>query len=159
MAPRARRTPDHEGPPDWLPTQAVEDSIINSPYEVPTAYWNYRDGVPEKIPGRRPASYYYRTRKTKGLQQDLFAEEERDELPLVNRLRADVKRWRQSKYRGASAVTRDLFAHWTDPDRHPRLFFCQCEAVETFIYLMEIAIPGRLSATGFRNFEVDPGML
>src|SRR5208337_3321700 len=33
--------------------------------------------------------------------------------------------------------------------------FCQREAVETIIYLLEIGIPGRLAATGYRKFEVD----
>ena len=34
------------------------------------------------------------------------------------------------------------------------LFYCQREAAETVIYLLELALPGRLSATGFRTFQV-----
>ena len=159
MASRSRRPLAEEPPADWVPTQAVEDPVINKPYEEPTAHWVYRDGVPEKVPTRRPASYYYRTKKVGEQQADLFAEEERDELPLVNALRADVRRWREAGYRGASAVTKDLLAHWTAADRPRRLFFCQREAVETLIYLLDIAIPGRLASTGFRNFQVNVGIL
>ena len=85
---------------------------------------------------------------------ELYAEEERDDLPLVNRLRADVKRWRESGYRGASPVTKELLAWWARPDALRPLFYCQREAAETVIYLLELALPGRLLATGFRTFEV-----
>lgn len=142
-------------PPDWTPTQAVDDPIVNDPYSEPDKHWIYQGAVPFLEPTRRPASYWYRTRRTAELQQELFAEEERHVLPLVNRLREDVKRWRNASYRGASPVTRDLLAWWTRDDRARRLFFCQREAVETLIYLLELAIPGRLSRTGYRNFELD----
>ena len=42
------------------------------------------------MPGRRPAMYWYKSRRVAGGQADIFAEEERDELPLVNRLRVDL---------------------------------------------------------------------
>src|SRR5262249_61955093 len=89
------------------------------------------------------------------IQEKPLAEEERDELPLVNKLRADVSNWRRSNYRGASKVSQELFAYWFTQDRHRPLFFCQREAVETIVFLLEIAIPGRLAATGYRKFEVD----
>ena len=75
----------------------------------------------------------------------------------MNRLRADVKRWRESGYRGASTVTKDLFAHWRRSDIPLRLFFCQVEAAETLIYLLEMVLPGRVSSTGFRKFQVGQG--
>lgn len=153
---RSRRITQNEVPPDdWTPTQAVPDPIINSPYQEPSEYWSYQDGRPIKVPGRRPAMYWYKSKKLAGGQAEIFAEEERDELPLVNRLRTDVKRWRDSGYRGATGVTKDLLSHWRRRDAPRPLFFCQLEAVETIIYLLEIAIPGRLSNTRFRNFEVD----
>jgi type III restriction enzyme len=34
-----------------------------------------------------------------------FAEESREELPLVNALREDVRRWRTSKWEGATPIT------------------------------------------------------
>src|SRR5207249_4213309 len=99
-------------PPDQIPIQPVENPVICNPYEEPTAHFLYKNGTPSKISGRRPASYWYRSQKTGGAQQDLFAEEERDDLPLINLLRADVKRWRESGYRGATRVTSDLLNHW-----------------------------------------------
>lgn len=153
MSPR-RRSPSEMPQPDWMPTQAVDEPIINSPFDEPAHYWVYRGGVPFKTAGRRPGSYWFKSRRTGGAQQELLAEEESDDLPLVNRLRSDVKRWRDSGYRGASPITRELLGHWTQRDRPRPFFFCQREAVETIIYLLEIAFPGRLASTGFRNFEV-----
>jgi len=87
--------------------------------------------------------------------EELFAEEQSDNLPLVNALREDVRRWRASGYRGATPVTKNLLKHWLAPERSRRLFFCQQEAIETLIYLLELAIPGRLTASGYKNFSVD----
>ncbi len=160
MPPRRRPPPlrTEEPPTDWTPTQAVPDPVINKPYEEPRRHWHYsKYGVPSIVGERRRASYWYKTGRTGAAQQDLLAEEESDDLPLVNRLRDDVKRWRDSGYRGVSAVTRELFAHWRNPERAPgRLFFCQVEAAETIIYILEIAFPGRLGATGFKTFKVAP---
>jgi len=137
------------------PVQAVDDPVLSGPYEEPREHWVYTEGVPSKTPGRRPASYYYTVTPGKGTaQKDLFAEEQRVPLPLVNRLRLDVKRWREASYRGASPVTRDLLAHWRASDRFRRLFFCQLEAAETFIYLLELRLTGRTSRTGFQRFEL-----
>ena len=144
-----------EPPKGWRPTQAVDDPIINNAYEEPNAYWQYLDGVPERMEVRRPARYYFKSKRVGSAQQTLFQDEHEEDLPLVNALRADVKRWRESGYRGSTAVTRELLQHWTREDRPRRLFFCQREAVETVIYLLELAIPGRLSATRFSKFEVD----
>src|SRR5712692_4493533 len=128
-----------------LPIQHVNKPILCRPYEEPTAHWVYdtTTGAASQIPGRRPASYWYKTERTGSAQRDLFAEEERDDLPLVNALRDDVRRWRQAHYEGATPVTKHLLAYWTRNDRPRRLFFCQCEAVETIIYLTEILASGR----------------
>lgn len=155
----AKRPRAQETPADWRPTQAVPEPILNSPYSEPTRHWIYAGGVPEVAGGRRPASYWYTTKKVAAGQQDLLAEEQSDRLELVNRLREDVRRWRGSGYRGASAVTRELLAYWARDDRPHRLFFCQMEAAETLIYILEIAIPGRLGATGFKNFQVDVALV
>lgn len=156
MAERKKPPQDEVPPDDWVPTQAVPDPIINNPYREPRAYWKYSSaGEPQQIPGRRPAMYFYKSKKLAGGQTDAFAMEEQDELPLVNRLREDVKRWRESGYRGASQVTKELLRHWGRDDLPRPLFFCQREAAETVIYLLEIAIPGRLSSTQFKRFGVE----
>lgn len=142
-------------PKDWKPTQAVPDPIINNPYEEPKQHWLYRDGAPEQFGERRRAQYYFKEKRVGSAQQELFREENAEDLPLVNALRDDVRRWRGSGYRGASHITKELLQYWTREDRHRRLFFCQREAVETIIYLLELGIPGKLSKTKFQNFEVD----
>lgn len=128
-----------------VPVQPVEKPILCAPYQEPDQHWLYdtRTGIPSKIPGRRPASYWFKTERTGAAQRDLFAEEERDDLPLVNALREDVQRWRESGWENASETTKTLPRHWSREDRGRRLFFCQVEAVETIIYLREILAVGK----------------
>ena len=123
-----------------LPLQPVEEPIICSPYAEPDAHWLYdtRTGVPVKEPGRRDAGYWFKTERAGSVQRSLLTEEERDDLPLVNELRDDVRRWRKAGWPNVSQVTRRLLRHWWREDRSRRLFFCQLEAVETIIYLREL---------------------
>ena len=147
-------------PEEQIAVQPVEDPILCSPYEEPELHWLYdtRTGIPSKNPGRRPASYWYKSERTGSTQLSLLAEEERDDLPLVNALRADVKRWRESGWRGASETTKRLLRHWWRADRARRLFFCQVEAVETIIYLREMLArgrpPRRKPELGVKEFEL-----
>jgi type III restriction enzyme len=132
----------------------VESPVICKPYEEPTHYWEYdrATGQATKQPGRRQAQYWYKL-STEDLRQrrlplklasvsgdvyDLGLEEGRRELTIVNNLRKDVKRWRESGYEGATNVTRDLLRHWRRKDRVRRFFFCQMEAAETVIFLNEV---------------------
>ena len=130
-----------------IPIQPVEHPILCSPYNEPDAHWVYgtETGEANRQPGRREAGYWYKTQKTgtEQLKMRFIQEEERDDLPLVNALRSDVRRWRESNYRNATNVTRELLNHWTREDREPRLFFCQREAVETIIWLAEIRRAGK----------------
>jgi len=139
-----------------VPVQPVDKPILCSPYHEPNDHWRYdlQTGQASHAGKRRPASYWYKTERTGSAQRDLFAEEERDDLPLVNLLRDDVRRWREAGWRGASSVTVELLRFWSNPNRGRRLFFCQLEAVETIIYLAELRIPGKSSRTGFKNFEL-----
>ena len=62
----------------------------------------------------------------------------------VNGVRARVDAWRAQNYTGASATSRRLLGFWfadehrSDDGQPFRFYFCQREAVETFIYLTEI---------------------
>jgi type III restriction enzyme len=134
--------------------QPVESPVICKPYYEPTHYWEYdrTSGRAVKQPGRRPAAYWYklsdeelrqrnlplRSRGATGDQMRLELEEGRRDLVLVNKLRNDVKRWRQSNWEGATNVTKDLLRHWWRKDRGRRFFFCQLEAAETMLFLNEI---------------------
>jgi type III restriction enzyme len=128
-----------------IPIQPVENPILCSPYLEPGQHWFYhiQTGIPRKTPGRRPASYWYKGERAGGAQLSLFAEETRDDLPLVNFLRDDVRRWRESRYENGSSTTKQLLSHWWRDDRLRRLFFCQLEAVETVIYIREILATNR----------------
>lgn len=132
--------------PDEIPIQPVENPILCSPYIEPDQHWLYdtKTGIPTKTHGRRPASYWFKSERTGSAQMSLLAEEERDDLPLVNALREDVRRWRESRYESAATeTTKTLLRHWWREDRLRRLFFCQLEAVETVIYIREILAMGK----------------
>jgi type III restriction enzyme len=128
-----------------LPLQPVEKPILCSPYEEPGEHWLYdtATGTAQRIQGRRPASYWYKTQRVATQQLSLLAEEEREDLPLVNALRQDVKRWRQGGYEGATQVTKELLQYWWREDRLRRLFFCELEAAETAIFVSEIRLSGK----------------
>ena len=144
---------------EQMPMQPVEKPILCSPYEEPSEYWLYDPGTGEasRAPGRRPAGHWFRNEpRSQTQQRRLFAEENWEELPYVNSLREDVKRWRNSDYRNATNTTRNLLRHWRREDMIRRLFFCQIEAVETIIYLAEIRMGGK--RTSFNPQFTDDGL-
>lgn len=134
--------------------QDIGEPIICSAYEVPTEHWSRdrKDGAVTREKFRRPAGYWYKTEesKTGASQGDLIAED-RQELPVVNQLRKDVKWWRENGYPNASSITKHLLAYWTNSARARRLFFCQREAVETIIYLAEVRFPKQPERVGGRK--------
>jgi type III restriction enzyme len=113
----------------------VDNPILNSPFEEPSRYWAYEEGQPVLKEGRRPAGYYLKAR-TRGPQTSLF-EEEFVPLEQVNTIRERVKAWRERGYPGVTPITRQLLNHWNHPERERKLFFCQREAAETLIWLIE----------------------
>ncbi len=62
-----------------------------------------------------------------------------EENVTINRIRFQVGRWRTGGRGGVTQVTRRLLDYWTDGAREKRLFFCQIEALETAIYITEVA--------------------
>jgi type III restriction enzyme len=142
-----------------LPIQPVEQPILCSPYDEPGEHWVYdtSTGEAQRMPGRRPASYWYKTQRvlTGQIMLTGFAEEEREDLPLVNNLREDIKRWRSLEYEGATEISKELLRYWRREDRTRRLFFCQLEAAETVIYLNEIRLAGKRTRYSSRVAEAD----
>lgn len=65
----------------------------------------------------------------------------RSRCRLVPHIRAQVDNWRNSNYAGATATTKALLNYWFDTahDNDFRYHFAQREAVETIIWLYEIA--------------------
>lgn len=147
-----------------------ETPIITSPFELPA--WHYEldeDGQPTglKLSGRRdsiqivpvPAA---RRRGLKQAELALFDEDgaKVTRNALINEIRQHVDQWRAlppSQW-GVSPETQRLLLHWREPSRARRLFFCQREAVETLIYLTEVA-PNRFKKQiSDANAEANPGL-
>jgi type III restriction enzyme len=108
----------------------------------------YDKDLPE-IPGRRPWE-----KPTQHLVKDqnaptgwaVAAGRRPSKLLLVPKIREQVDAWRESGYVGASDVTRRLFEYWFEEDHEVpgfgvpfRYYFCQREAIETLVWLVEIA--------------------
>ncbi len=141
--------------PQEIPIQPVEKPILCSPFVEPDAHWEYDPvtGAAVRQPGRRPARYWYKTKEQARGQGALDLFERQGDLDLVNRLRHDVRRWRESGYERATRVTKELLRYWAREDRPRRLFFCQIEAVETIIYLNEIRDLGQNGKRGQPRFR------
>jgi len=124
----------------------IENPVINTPYKEPSRHFRFsEEGITDEIiEGRRPSSYFVPVpkarKKGKGVSPDTEWTEDRvKENEFVNQVRDRVGRWRQMGYPHVSRATAQLLEYWTDPDREKKLFFCQIEALETAIYLTEVA--------------------
>ncbi len=137
-----------------------EHPVLNSPYEYPTQHWELdAHGQPTQriIERRRRAEYITpipkpKKRKGKDAQLNLVLDEGKgistqkqryDPTPIINELRRHVDQWRILPNPNDWQVTPEtirLLQHW----RHHRFndirpFFCQVEAIETVIWLTEVA--------------------
>ena len=156
-----------------MDNQFFERPILNSPYDYPARYWELDEhGQPTQqiIEKRRRAEFITpipKPRKRKGpaeQQQIVFDEgkglstEKQQYDPtsaVINELRREVDQWRSFPNANDWKVTPDtqrLLQHW----RHHKFsdvrpFFCQIEAVETAIWLTEVA--PQLGKTGKRFLE------
>ncbi|MBI5659509.1 MAG: DEAD/DEAH box helicase family protein [Nitrosomonadales bacterium] len=134
--------------------------ILNSPYECPARHWELdEDGQPTQktLETRRPAKFITpipKPKKRKGAaKQDGFVfddgaglstkEQQYDPTSIINEVRGHVDSWRSLPNPNQWQVTPEtarLLQHW----RHHKFnsirpFFCQVEAVETAIWLTEVA--------------------
>ncbi len=150
-----------------------EKPILNSPYYYPRFHWELDDdGQPTErtIPTRRKCSYVTpvpKPKKRKGKKNDspdMFEEKVEgikiggqiyDQTSIINEVRSAVDSWRQlkdPKNWGVTPETARLLQHW----RHHKFngvrpFFCQVEAVETAIWLTEVA-PKQPQFKKFRSY-------
>lgn len=137
--------------------------ILNSPYEHPGRHWELdKDGQPTHriIENRRradfitpiPAPSKKRGKKTDGEQRELLFDEGKglstdeqryDPTSFINRIREHVDKWRaipDSSLWRVTPETARLLRHWRHHEFSGiRPFFCQVEAVETAIWLTEVA--------------------
>ncbi len=139
-----------------------ERPILNSPYAAPSLHHALdATGQPLDQPpvaGRRRSELITpvpRAKKTakKALQKELTlpdaeglstAEQEYNPTPIINEIRSHVETWRaipNPSDWGVTPATARLLQHWRAPTTSPeaRPFFCQIEAVETCIWLTEVA--------------------
>jgi len=134
-----------------LPT-VIENPILNSPYREPTRHFRFdEDGITNTVVDERRRSTYFipipkpKKRVAAGVPAEQmtlpgnWTSERMQENDNINRIRAHVAGWRQAGWPGITATTRELLDYWTNEDRDKPLFFCQIEALETAIYITEVA--------------------
>ncbi len=144
----------------------VDNPIINSPFERPKWYFELDDdGQPtgKKLPDRRRSIYVVpvpAARRRGPQQRELSLEDKITENVLVNEIRRHVDQWRDLPpgQWGVTPETQRLLLHWRDPDRERKLFFCQREAVETLIWLTEVAPKKFKDDIEAANAEANPGL-
>jgi len=131
-----------------MPSSVVIDNpVLNSPFTEPNRHFRFtEDGISDEIvQGRRISSYFIPIAqpKKKGQQHTLFetewTQDRLKETELVNQIRQRIAMWRSGGYIGVTTTTSQLLTYWTNPERDKKLFFCQIEALETAIYLTEVA--------------------
>lgn len=152
-----------------------EEPILNSPYEEPARHHALDgEGQPTDLPpiaGRRPSallspipkSKKRRSKKADDEQQKLklhvddgvsSEDQEYNPTPIINDIRTQLKQWRaisNPQDWGVTPATARLLQHWRSHEFHGiRPFFCQIEAVETIIWLTEVA-RSRRSASNVKN--------
>ncbi len=150
----------------------MKSPIINSPYFEPTRHFKADErGISDEIlEFRRPSSFYIPVPRTRtrdrqlelNLAEGAFSGEMQKENEFINKVRAKIKEWREAGYPGITKTSRDLLYYWQDENRENKLFFCQIEALETLIYINEVAeksgetwIPNDLKKS---NNEANPGL-
>jgi type III restriction enzyme len=161
-----------------------ERPILNSPYEYPARHWELDgDGQPtqETIESRRQAEFITpipKPRKRKPTQGMIVfdegkglssAEQQYDPTPIINELRGRVDQWRKLPNPNDWSVSPEtvrLLQHWRNYKFNSiRPFFCQIEAVETAIWLTEVAPKAGKAGKGFiehlanANAEANPELM
>jgi type III restriction enzyme len=137
-----------------------EKPILNSPYEYPGRHWELdASGQPTQkiLEARRSARFITpipKPRKRKGAAEQSSLvfdegkglstqEQQYDQVAVVNAVRQKVDKWRQLKNPSDWRVTPEtarLLQHWRHHEFSAvRPFFCQVEAVESAIWLTEVA--------------------
>ena len=138
-----------------MTSEFFDKPILNSPYEAPARHWELdEDRKPTGVIGvsRRQCTLVTPVPKPRkqGGQKDLMlgladlstATQQYDPVPIINEVRSHLESWRDlpAEQCGVTPVTARLLRHWREhPFQGQRPFFCQVEAVETAIWLAEVA--------------------
>ena len=142
----------------------TDSPIINSPFERPKCHFELDgDGQPtgKKLSDRRESIYVVPVpaARRRGLQHEMALGDVTENV-LVNEIRKHVDQWRELPpgQWGVTPETQRLLSHWRDTDRERKLFFCQREAVETLIWLTEVAPKKFKDDIEAANGEANPGL-
>lgn len=138
-----------------MTTAFFKQPILNSPYDYPGRHWELDKGQPTGavIDHRRRAEFVTpipKPKKQKGATAELFDEtlglsadsQKYDPISIINEIRSHVDSWRQLPANAwqVTPETSRLLQHWRHHQfQGVRPFFCQVEAVETAIWLSEVA--------------------
>ena len=133
--------------PETMPQVVIENPVLNSPFEEPKRHFMFtEDGITDEIVEERRISQYFvpipRAKKKSPKQLSFETEWTADRVEEnkdINRIRKSVEKWRQGGYVGITKTTSKLLEYWKREDRERRLFFCQIEALETAIWITEVA--------------------
>ncbi len=128
----------------------TDNPILNSPYNEPRLHYAtaFDGSLDYSIinKGRRPFDAEQQAVPTRpSAQRTITFPLENDKVSeryLINLCRKEVGKWRIEKYPNTTRVTKELLTFWFDnPERVAvkKLFFAQQEAVETAIWLNEVA--------------------
>jgi type III restriction enzyme len=126
-----------------------DNPILNSPYDEPILHYatdedgslNYND-IREDRRIFSPDVQVIPTRQ--GAQSSMFEINDFTGYGThkINLCRKEVGKWREEKYPNTTRVTKELLDFWfLNPERHAtqKLFFAQREAIETAIWINEVA--------------------
>ena len=110
------------------------------------AYDKDLPGIPGRRPWEPPVSHLIKDDDAPTGWREDDSGRRPSRLLLVPKIRDAVDAWRDGGYPGASEVTRRLFEYWFEEDHEVlgfdapfRYYFCQREAIETLVWLVEIA--------------------
>jgi type III restriction enzyme len=125
----------------------IENPILNSPFEEPRRHFKFtEDGITDEIVEARRVSQYFipipRPKKKSPKQltfETQWTADRIEENRLINQIREAVAKWRKGGYIGITKTTARLLEYWKRPERERKLFFCQIEALETAIWIAEVA--------------------
>lgn len=102
--------------------------------------------IPGRLPWEKPTSFLVKDEAADTGWREDSSGRRPSLLLLVPKIRAKVDDWREQGYPGASDLTRRLFEYWFEEDHAVtdfpvpfRYYFCQREAIETLVWLVEIA--------------------
>jgi type III restriction enzyme len=141
-----------------------ERPILNSPYATPRFYHPLDEhGQPlgvSPVEGRRPSKFIVpvpAARRRGAAAQGALPLETYSDSAIVNEIRGHVDAWRGLSGEadwGVTPTTHRLLEHWRSssfPGQRP--FFCQIEAIETLIWLTEVARSRRQYANLWRSID------